>query len=519
MEKNNQISYARTMSEAESMACDIVRENNPKMRDKSNEVIKQEGFVFNSNKEEFVRKALDYFIKYAIDKKIEFTLENNIKGEDVPYKWIVKEGNMDKGLTIEYVGEKPETYPRTDRDHGRYFADTMLEYISNGDFNKKRNYQIEKDSREISYKRAVDKKFEEEKYVVILDNDIDNINDLRIPQNISLICVGNGFGRNILLYGAPGTGKSYTAKQIVEGDAKNTYEHSNLIDLPKGDFVRVTFHPDTDYASFVGCYKPSMNDKEIEYKFVPQAFLKIYVDAWKSLILKEKKQYYLIIEELNRGNCAQIFGDIFQLLDRDDNGYSDYYILADTDVVKYLKSEEGFGNNYEKYCGELEKVYEDLKKDVNKDWGVLALPCNLTILATMNTSDQSLFPIDSAFKRHWEWKYVKINYDAKDLKEIELWNGTKWLDFVKEINKYIAKETHSADKQIGERFIKLPKGIKTIDYESFRDKVMFYLFNDVFKDDVKFGREVFGDSGDNALCEDLFNENDCGRDIVEKFIE
>lgn len=360
-----------------------------------------------------------------------------------------------------------------------------------------------------------------------------------IPPNIYVVCYGDELHNknnekemdtidpqpakptNILLYGAPGTGKSYTAKQIVEGDAKNTYEHLNLRNLPKGDFVRVTFHPDTDYASFVGCYKPSMNGKEIEYKFVPQAFLKIYVDAWKNLISgKNIQQYYLVIEELNRGNCAQIFGDIFQLLDRNDEGYSDYYIWADTDVVKYLKSEEGFGNNYEKYCGELEKVYEELKKDVNKDWGVLALPCNLTILATMNTSDQSLFPIDSAFKRRWEWKYVKINYDAKDLEEIELWNGTnKWLDFIKEINKYIAKETHSADKQIGERFIKLPKGIKTIDYDTFRDKVMFYLFNDVFKDDVKFGREVFGDSGDKALFEDLFNENDYGQEIVEKFIE
>lgn len=330
-------------------------------------------------------------------------------------------------------------------------------------------------------------------------------------------------GRNILLYGAPGTGKSYTAKQIVNNNAKGdkTCKELKLDNMPAGKSVRVTFHPDTDYASFVGCYKPSMNGKEIEYKFVPQAFLKIYVDAWKNLISGENiQQYYLVIEELNRGNCAQIFGDIFQLLDRKDNdGYSDYYIWADTDVVKYLKSEEGFGNNYEKYCGELEKVYVELKKDVNKDSGVLALPSNLTILATMNTSDQSLFPIDSAFKRRWEWKYVRINYVADDLNDVKLWDGTGWLGFIKEINKYIANKTHSADKQIGERFIKLPKNNKTIDYETFRDKVMFYLFNDVFKDDVEFGRAVFGDSGDNALFEDLFNENDCGENIVKKFIE
>lgn len=350
--------------------------------------------------------------------------------------------------------------------------------------------------------------------------EIDNKNnekemDTIESQSTTVTTPNNIFGRNIILYGAPGTGKSHTAQQIVKNNAKDdkTCKELKLDNMPAGKSVRVTFHPDTDYASFVGCYKPSMNGKEIEYKFVPQAFLKIYVDAWKSLILKEKKQYYLIIEELNRGNCAQIFGDIFQLLDRDDNGYSEYYILADTDVVKYLKSEEGFGNNYEKYCGELKDLFEDLKKDDNKDWDVLALPCNLTILATMNTSDQSLFPIDSAFKRRWEWKYVRINYDAVDLKDVKLWNGTtKWLDFIEAINKYIADKTHSADKQIGERFIKKPKDSK-IDYETFRDKVMFYLFNDVFKDDESFGKDVFEDENGIHLFGDLTEEN------AKKFIK
>lgn len=338
------------------------------------------------------------------------------------------------------------------------------------------------------------------------DNDGGNIKDDYVVPQPEI------FGRNILLYGAPGTGKSHTAQQIVKNNAKDdkTCKELKLDNMSGGECVRVTFHPDTDYASFVGCYKPSMNGKEIEYKFVPQAFLRIYVDAWKNLISEnekqQKQQYYLVIEELNRGNCAQIFGDIFQLLDRrDDNGYSEYYILADTDVVDYLKSDDGFGEDeYNEYTNKLKNEYPEGATDIDK--GVLALPCNLTILATMNTSDQSLFPIDSAFKRRWEWKYVRINYDAVDLKDVKLWNGTtKWLDFIEAINTYIADKTHSADKQIGERFVK-PKDSK-IDYETFRDKVMFYLFNDVFKDDESFGKDVFEDENGIHLFGDLTEEN------------
>lgn len=332
----------------------------------------------------------------------------------------------------------------------------------------------------------------------------------------------NIFGRNIILYGAPGTGKSYTVKQIVKGEAEKTYDYLGLKNFPAGECVRVTFQPDTDYASFVGCYKPSMNGKEIEYKFVPQAFLRIYVEAWKNLISEdENQQYYLVIEELNRGNCVQIFGDIFQLLDRNDNGYSEYYILADTDVVDYLKSDDGFGEDeYNEYTNKLKNEYPEGATDIDK--GVLALPYNLTILATMNTSDQSLFPIDSAFKRRWEWKYVRINYEAGDLKDVKLWNDTGWLAFIKAINKYIADKTHSADKQIGERFIKKPKDSSNIDYETFRDKVMFYLFNDVFKDDVEFGKMVSEAASNNKifLFENLFEGDGKGdgKDKIENFI-
>lgn len=212
-----------------------------------------------------------------------------------------------------------------------------------------------------------------------------------------------------IFYGAPGTGKSFKIKRDTKNQSK----------------IRTTFHPDSDYSTFVGCYKPTMNEdvkydkegneksctKQIEYAFVAQAFLKAYVKAWKFYCSAEDgtaKAQYLIIEEINRGNCAQIFGDLFQLLDRNEDGYSTYPIVADTDIQRYLSKEfekvnipDSLNAIYDDYDG---NIVEDIKNGI-----VLALPNNLYIWATMNTSDQSLFPIDSAFKRRWDWKYMPID--------------------------------------------------------------------------------------------------------------
>jgi len=276
-----------------------------------------------------------------------------------------------------------------------------------------------------------------------------------------------------IFYGAPGTGKSHEVKTRT-GELSNDEER----DLP--NVFRTTFHPDTDYASFVGCYKPTMrktgkkhqvdgkdvDDEEIIYEFVPQTFTDAYVYAYKNPTLTT----YLVIEEINRGNCAQIFGDLFQLLDRK-NGVSEYKIKADKDLAKYLN--------------------EELGKDADgiKD-GKLCLPANLSILATMNTSDQSLFPIDSAFKRRWDWKYIKIKegrdengnkLDWKvDIKMDEEGTLLPWWNFIKKINEIIASMTSSADKQLGYFFCCAKDGV--IDEDTFVSKVIFYLWNDVFKD-------------------------------------
>ena len=327
-----------------------------------------------------------------------------------------------------------------------------------------------------------------------------------------------------IFYGAPGTGKSHKVNKEIQ----NT---------PNALVFRTTFHPDSDYSTFVGAYKPTMksadrlysadelidklseiktlghtypchkfaakywyslkglpaatikrivvacdfpesmtvevgkgiaigeemakhvqNDK-IVYSFVPQAFLKAYVAAWQN----PEQPVFLVIEEINRGNCAQIFGDIFQLLDRKE-GVSEYPIKADQDIRDYLAKE---------FAG------YDLEANILSG-EELVLPANLHIWATMNTSDQSLFPIDSAFKRRWDWKYMPI-HDAGEnwtiaLSDVEY----DWWDFVEKINNVIGNMTSSEDKKLGYFFCKACNG--KIDAEKFVNKVVFYLWNDVFKD-------------------------------------
>lgn len=258
---------------------------------------------------------------------------------------------------------------------------------------------------------------------------------------------------------------------------------------PRKDAVfRTTFHPDTDYASFVGCYKPSMNDGVIEYSFTPQVFTNAYIAAWENT----KKPVYLVIEEINRGNCAQIFGDLFQLLDRDkETGKSEYPIKADKDLVAHIEKVLGAG-------------HEGIKN------GELCLPSNLIIYATMNTSDQSLFPMDSAFKRRWDWEYVPINY-SKDIDSgkfvIEIDEHTKysWVEFLESVNDKIYDATNSEDKQMGNFFIK-----KSIKANEFVNKVMFYLWNEVCKEEYGTQRNFFrkGKEGKTEFkFTELFGDN------------
>lgn len=321
-------------------------------------------------------------------------------------------------------------------------------------------------------------------------------------------------GLQQIYYGAPGTGKSKTIKDLTFGES----------------VIRTTFHPDSDYASFVGTYKPIteevtlrdcygkkvideetnevVKEERIAYKFIPQAFLEAYVEAWKKL--GSSKKQFLIIEEINRGNCAQIFGDLFQLLDRNEYGFSDYPIVADKDMQKYLEKEFAGWEITNK--DEINQLYGEANMvNLIMKGERLVLPSNLYIWATMNTSDQSLFPIDSAFKRRWDWKYVSISEGRDKATNAPLnWyinTGDKqydWWSFISKVNELIGSLTNSEDKKLGYFFCKAKDG--EIDADLFVSKVIFYLWNDVFKD-YGFDDKDFQDEEGKILSFDRFYED------------
>ena len=326
-----------------------------------------------------------------------------------------------------------------------------------------------------------------------------------------------------IFYGAPGTGKSHAIELMC-----STYEN-----------YRTTFHPDTDYASFVGSYKPitiktdvrdmaghivyekgeAVKESRIVYRYVMQAFLKAYVAAWREQQNDEPKPVFLIVEEINRGNCAQIFGDIFQLLDRNATGFSDYPIVADDDLAQELK--EILGEFSIAKHDAINALYSGGKDVVGmvKNGECLLLHNNMFIWATINTRDQSLFPIDSAFKRRWDWNYIKIKDAGKNFK-IVFSNGNTydWWDFVSAINERIeGGEIQQEDKKLGYFFAKAKD--KVITPKVLLSKVLFYLYNDVFKDfglDEDFFKDENGETMSFASYFD--NDGQINEDRVERFV-
>lgn len=400
------------------------------------------------------------------------------------------------------------------------------------------------------------------------------------------------FARNRIIFGAPGTGKSFTLKR----EAKKL--------LADGGYEeRVTFHPDYSYANFVGTYKPVMvankkatsdpnidyvisvlNDKEktaqdkydilferfkdegltrlpvllglytdetfktrkqdgsdatgdnsvernhgkairkyvklisgqestsnIAYEYVPGPFMRVYVNALKSARTDNPKPHLLIIEEINRANVAAVFGEIFQLLDRGDDNVSEYPIQASEDIKTYLAKELGGSPD---------------------DYSKIRIPDNMFIWATMNSADQGVFPMDTAFKRRWDFTYLGIDDNDEDIRGKYVVVGTKeqqrieWNELRKAINEFLASEKINEDKQLGPYFlarnIVVPAdGGNEIDSKRFCDvfkhKVLMYLFDDAGKQKrgKLFEGSAKGQTRYSKLCE-AFDEQGIGifhRDI------
>lgn len=288
------------------------------------------------------------------------------------------------------------------------------------------------------------------------------------------------FPRNRILFGAPGTGKSFTLngdrKELLYGD-RNADE--DILDRSQyGEYERVTFHPDYSYANFVGTYKPvpckdNQGHDTITYAYVPGPFMRTYVKALRNSRTDACKPFLLVIEEINRANVAAVFGDVFQLLDRGDDEVSEYAIQASEDIKKYLADELG-GNP--------------------DDYSEIRIPDNMFIWATMNSADQGVFPMDTAFKRRWDFTYLGIDDSEAGIvgKKVKLGQGeyqrtVEWNKLRKAINGELLTYKVNEDKLMGPYFISkknLPEDDiidTTVFTRIFKNKVLMYLFDDAAK--------------------------------------
>lgn len=280
----------------------------------------------------------------------------------------------------------------------------------------------------------------------------------------------SSFALNRIVFGAPGTGKSYTINKELK---------VLLGDDNEADYERVTFHPDYSYANFVGTYKPvpcidSDGNETITYTYVPGPFMRVYVEAMKNCREEVIRPFLLVIEEINRANVAAVFGDVFQLLDRNDDNISEYPIQASEDIKKYLAKE--LGGLPDDYCK-------------------IRIPDNMFIWATMNSADQGVFPMDTAFKRRWDFTYLGIDDSDKDIRGKYVFladdksQKVEWNRLRKAINQFLSDNKINEDKQLGPYFIArsivVPAKGDEIERErfidTFKNKVIMYLFEDAGK--------------------------------------
>lgn len=293
--------------------------------------------------------------------------------------------------------------------------------------------------------------------------------------------------RNLIFFGAPGTGKSYQLNRIA---------HDNFA---KDHIRRVTFYPDYTYSQFVGSFRPYAEDGKIGYGYVPGPFLDTYLDA----SLHPYENYLLIIEEINRANPAAVFGDVFQLLDRDSSGASEYSVAVSEEMSTCIAARLDTVTDSEKDTIEAyfdpDLDFDGFRSSTMRD---LALPPNMYIWATMNSADQGVFPMDTAFKRRWDFRYMSIN--EGDHEPMKSYDGMciddyivniadtpiRWNKLRKALNNLMRDARVNEDKMLGPFFI-APSALtddpaangngESAFTAAFKDKVLLYLYEDAGK--------------------------------------
>ncbi len=305
-----------------------------------------------------------------------------------------------------------------------------------------------------------------------------------------------------ILFGSPGTGKSHTIDKVIIPNDLGITSPENII--------KTVFHPEYTYGDFMGKLVPITRAGKVEYNYYEGHFLKALGQAYKNIQLTkpkdidqinwdEAKNVALVIDEINRGNSAAIFGVCFQLLDRENTGWSSYSVnFTEIEFYKFIeligvKISVVDGNLKFQFPGDSHFVFFESLKDkfsplgINTETKAIKLPPNLSILATMNTSDNSIYFMDSAFKRRWDWEFANWD-DTKPPVATYGKGGTldedKWKKLIKNLNGFI-KSHHTSirgieDKQIGYYFIKQP-----VTAEPIQNKLMFFLWDSVFNRDKK----------------------------------
>lgn len=346
-----------------------------------------------------------------------------------------------------------------------------------------------------SYKKVADILNLQDDSSKSIDENRIKIEEVRSSSHV----VSADFSHNRLIFGAPGTGKSFKVNE----------EKIQLLGASsEGYFERVTFHPEYSYSQFVGTYKPVSDAlSNIEYKYVPGPFLRLLVKALKNKLeatsQDDIKPYLLVIEEINRANVAAVFGEVFQLLDRDTENNSEYSIHTSEDMRAYLSEELG---------GRMDEII---------------IPNNMYIWGTMNSADQGVFPMDTAFKRRWNFTYVDIDENEDDTLQTNIDfiqnKPIKWNMLRKAINIQLLTYKVNEDKLLGPYFIsksqlekadtfseenpqKLDEEFKNI----FKNKVLTYLYEDAAKQKKL---SLF------SPCIDNETENVTFSDICKKFDE